>query len=55
MGVIYSSIIGIRTIQDIKKIIAYSSIIHMNIALIGILSGEYIGVLGGTMVIITHA
>lgn len=40
---------------DIKKIIAYSSIAHMNFLLIGIFSNLLIGISGAYMMMISHA
>lgn len=54
-SIIFSSIIPIRSILDFKKIIAYSSILHMNIALLGIFVSSYYGILGYILSIFTHA
>ena len=40
---------------DIKKIIAYSSIAHMNFLLIGIFSNILIGISGAYIMMISHA
>jgi len=52
-SVFWSSIVCLRQI-DIKKIIAYSSVVHMNISLIGLfLSGAY-GICGCILLSISH-
>ena len=40
--------------SDIKKIIAYSSIIHMNFALLGLFSGTYLGIQGSVFLMFSH-
>lgn len=52
ISIIYSSMIIIRII-DLKKIIAYSSIIHMNTALLGIISTEP-SIEGTLFVMVSH-
>lgn len=44
----------ILTLTDIKRVIAFSSIIHMNLAVIGIFSLNYYGYLGALAVMIAH-
>jgi NADH:ubiquinone oxidoreductase subunit 4 (subunit M) len=39
---------------DFKKIIAYSSVSHMNFCLLGIISGEQLGLLGSFLMAIGH-
>lgn len=39
---------------DIKRLIAYSSVIHINIIVLGILRISQVGVLGGFIIIIAH-
>jgi proton-translocating NADH-quinone oxidoreductase chain M len=53
LGIVYVSIIILRQL-DIKKIIAYSSIIHMNIAVLGIFSLSFTGLSGSLVVMIGH-
>jgi len=52
-SLIYSSVIIFRLI-DIKKIIAYSSIAHMNLMLLGLFSLTYEGVVGANFLMIGH-
>jgi NADH:ubiquinone oxidoreductase subunit 4 (subunit M) len=54
IGLTYSSMSAFAQI-DIKKIIAYSSIAHMNFMLIGIFSNLLIGLSGSFMMMISHA
>jgi proton-translocating NADH-quinone oxidoreductase chain M len=54
IGLTYSSMAAFAQI-DIKKIIAYSSIAHMNFMLIGIFSNLLIGLSGSFMMMISHA
>ena len=51
--IIYTSIITLRQ-TDLKVIIAYSSISHMAICILGILSNTYIGVHGSLLLSIAH-
>jgi NADH-quinone oxidoreductase subunit M len=53
LGVIFASLTLLRQI-DMKKIIAYSSITHMNFAVVGLFSDTYEGVLGGLYLLISH-
>ena len=53
VSVIYSSFTILRQVE-IKKVIAYSSISHMNLCLLGIFSGEYDGIVGGYLMMINH-
>ena len=54
ISIIYSSLSTIRQI-DIKKIIAYSSIVHMNYRLIGMISNEIESIEGSIYLMISHA
>jgi NADH-quinone oxidoreductase subunit M len=54
IGLTYSSMAAFAQI-DIKKIIAYSSIAHMNFMLIGIFSNLLVGLSGSFMMMISHA
>jgi NADH-quinone oxidoreductase subunit M len=48
IGVIYSASVTIRQI-DLKKIIAYSSVTHMNFALLGLFSGASVSGIEGCL------
>lgn len=53
IGVIYASMAAIRQ-TDIKRIIAYSSVAHMNLITIGIFSLNIIGLEGAILQSISH-
>jgi NADH-quinone oxidoreductase subunit M len=53
LGVIYGSIATIRQI-DLKKIIAYSSVVHMNFAIFGIFTNKLDGIQGSLFIMISH-
>jgi NADH-quinone oxidoreductase subunit M len=53
VGIIYSSLTAIRQ-TDIKRIIAYSSIAHMNLVTLGLFSSSVIGIEGAILQSITH-
>ena len=53
IGIIYSSLACIRQI-DIKRIIAYSSIAHMNLSMIGLFTNEIEGIMGGVYMMLSH-
>ncbi len=53
LGIIYASLTLLRQI-DIKKIIAYSSIAHMNFALLGMFSNTLVGLQGSIYLLISH-
>ena len=53
VGVLYASISAIRQ-TDLKRIIAYSSIAHMNLVTIGIFSFNIIGLEGAILQSISH-
>jgi proton-translocating NADH-quinone oxidoreductase chain M len=53
VGIIYSAFATIRQI-DLKKIIAYSSIGHMNFVILGIFSGTIEGIEGSIFLMISH-
>ena len=53
MGVIYTCLTAIRQI-DLKKIIAYSSVGHMNVVLLGIMSGVVEGLEGAVFQMLSH-
>ena len=54
LGLTYSSLVAFSQI-DIKKIIAYSSIAHMNFLLIGIFANSIVGLYGAFIMMIGHA
>ena len=53
ISIIYASLTTIRQI-DMKKIIAYSSIAHMNLVVLGIFSTNTQGILGGIYLMVAH-
>eukprot|EP01093_Parvamoeba_rugata_P014452 TRINITY_DN4688_c0_g1_i4.p1 TRINITY_DN4688_c0_g1~~TRINITY_DN4688_c0_g1_i4.p1 ORF type:complete len:164 (-),score=22.05 TRINITY_DN4688_c0_g1_i4:1890-2381(-) len=53
IGIIYSSFTTIRQI-DLKKIIAYSSVAHMNFALLGLFSNNSLGIEGSLYLMLGH-
>lgn len=53
LGVVYTSLTAIRQI-DLKKIIAYSSVGHMNIVVLGILAGTVESLQGALFQMISH-
>ena len=53
LGIIYTSITCL-TLWDIKKYIAYSSISHMNLALLGLFSQNFIGISSSIYFMISH-
>jgi proton-translocating NADH-quinone oxidoreductase chain M len=55
ISIIYCSLIPLRGIFDLKKIIAYSSIIHMNFSIFGFFSKDLIGLTGASLLMFTHA
>src|SRR5690606_5264301 len=52
-SILYCSILALRQI-DIKKIIAYSSIIHMNVGMLGLCSTSSLGHNGSLFVMFSH-
>jgi proton-translocating NADH-quinone oxidoreductase chain M len=50
-----SSLLSIRGLFDLKKIIAYSSIIHLNFSIFGFFSSQFIGLFGACLLMFTHA
>ncbi len=54
IGLIYPSMVAFSQI-DIKKIIAYSSIAHMNFSLIGLFSQSIVGLMGVFVLMLGHA
>jgi proton-translocating NADH-quinone oxidoreductase chain M len=53
ISVLYSSLTTIRQI-DLKRIIAYSSVAHMNFSLLGLFSNTIQGIVGGLALSISH-
>jgi len=53
IGVIYGSLTTLRQI-DLKKIIAYSSVVHMNFALIGLFTPNLQGLSGSVYLMLSH-
>jgi NADH-quinone oxidoreductase subunit M len=53
VSIIYASITAIRQL-DLKRIVAYSSVAHMNIVILGLFSNVIEGLLGGTFLMIAH-
>ena len=53
IGVIYASFTAIRQ-SDFKRIVAYTSIAHMNLVVIGIFSFNYVGLEGAILQSISH-
>ena len=53
LGIIYASLATIRQ-NDLKRIIAYSSIAHMNLAVIGIFSFTHQGISGAMYLMLSH-
>lgn len=52
-GILFSSFTTLRQI-DLKKIIAYSSVAHMNYVTIGLFTWNILGVAGSTLLMISH-
>ena len=53
ISILYSSITILRQVE-VKKLIAYSSISHMNLSLLGLFSGQFDAILGGYLIMINH-
>jgi NADH-quinone oxidoreductase subunit M len=53
ISILYASLTTIRQI-DMKRIIAYSSIAHMNLVVLGIFSGNIQGISGSIFLMIAH-
>ena len=53
VSIIFASLSAIRQ-SDLKRIIAYSSIAHMNLALLGLFSGTAEGIVGGIYLMYSH-
>lgn len=53
VGVVYAGLTALRQV-DIKKIIAYSSVAHMNLAMLGIFSNNLVALEGAILMMIAH-
>lgn len=53
ISIVYSSLTTLRQL-DIKRIIAYSSVTHMNVAMLGLWSGDMNGIAGSILLMIAH-
>lgn len=53
LSALYASFATIRQI-DLKKIIAYSSIVHMNLMIIGLFCNTYLGFAGAILCMLSH-
>lgn len=53
VGIVYTSLTAIRQI-DLKRIIAYSSVAHMNLIVIGLFSFNFAGIEGAILQSISH-
>jgi proton-translocating NADH-quinone oxidoreductase chain M len=53
IGITYSSLITLRQL-DLKRLIAYSSIAHMNYIVLGLFSFTYLGIVGGVLLMLGH-
>jgi len=54
ISIYYANFISFRQL-DMKRVIAYSSIAHMNCAVMGLLSMTEVGYIGGFLMIFSHA
>jgi NADH-quinone oxidoreductase subunit M len=53
LAIVYASLTAIRQ-TDIKRIIAYASVAHMNMTLLGIFSMSVVGIAGGVFQMLAH-
>ena len=53
ISIIFSSLISLRQL-DLKRLIAYSSIAHMNYIVLGIFSFTYLGIIGSILLMLGH-
>jgi len=53
VSIVYASLTTIRQV-DLKRIIAYSSVAHMNLVVLGIFSGNIQGIAGAIFLMIAH-
>jgi NADH-ubiquinone oxidoreductase chain 4 len=54
LGIIYCSFVALRQ-NDFKKIVAYSSVAHMNLVVLGIFSNSLQGLQGAIFLMVGHA
>ena len=53
LGLIYSSLVAIRQ-TDLKRIVAYASIAHMNLIMIGLYTNKIYGIEGSLLQMFSH-
>lgn len=53
LGVVYGSLSTLRQI-DLKRIIAYSSVAHMNLVMLGLFSNTHAGIAGAIYLMVGH-
>jgi NADH:ubiquinone oxidoreductase subunit 4 (subunit M) len=53
ISILYSSLTTLRQI-DLKRIVAYSSVAHMNFSMLGLFSNTLQGLVGGVFLSISH-
>lgn len=53
IGILYASL-ACLSVTDIKKAIAYSSVGHMNLAILALFSGNTLGILGSLFFMVSH-
>jgi NADH-quinone oxidoreductase subunit M len=53
VAVLYTSLTAIRQV-DLKKIIAYASVSHMNFVVLGLLTSNVTGILGSVFLMLSH-
>lgn len=53
MGVVYGSLVTLRQI-DMKRVIAYSSVAHMNLVVLGLFSGSQQSIEGAIYLMLAH-
>jgi NADH:ubiquinone oxidoreductase subunit 4 (subunit M) len=53
VSIIYGSLTAIRQL-DLKRIVAYSSVAHMNLVVLGLFSNTFEGIIGGTFLMLGH-
>jgi NADH-ubiquinone oxidoreductase chain 4 len=53
VGSVLTSLICLRQ-MDLKILIAYSSVVHIRVMLLGLLRGSFVGILGSLLMIVSH-
>ncbi len=53
LGYLYSTVAAVRQ-QDLKRYVAYTSIAHMNFGLIGLFTGEFVGIEAFVFTMLSH-